>query len=1216
MQDAWNARWPLGSRSRKAERELFIDAPEHAEWQPLARYNVTTGRIGVEVVDVVLAVDGFAATPADIQLRSSGADHGPLAGQIAADRGDMLEFYMSPRIAAAVARDWTPEGPDTRRLTVRFDFWSEARGEREELVVDLQPRLQRLDHIALGIEPRLTELRLPAPASGSAADRVDLCDILATLPPEARLLRGRIAHSHVAVDIAAADPTISLLVGDSLTLTPDAADRGVGDVPAVRHSHGGWSFPLRSLIDVAFPSRQRLSLDAAVINRALPNLAGFGLAARLPITIMVRHTLAFDDDGDGADLAERTGEGTFALDLVYDLSPSFFLEVPGPSMAVALFEKRQDETARPAPRITVPLPPPGDPRGTGAGTPQRSDIALAFLLRVIGGTGGHVVQPWYHLDGVHDQYQHLPQIAFPTGLDGQAVPPAPIHVPIGPFVERHARTGQRSGRVNLYFQRLPVENEATDTQRVSIEVDLERPRSGALLCIDWGASSIAAGFTDDRNPQQVLALPLGEVYRQAAGLGGRARAARDGATLLDEDMPDLIPSRLSLSSGTNFRAALNRFSYLDLRAGGDQPAAVERRILSLDRHYDITLPAPSAGGTQGAGALTLQSLKMLLAENRDRLPLTDSVLTRDADDRVVRAQEINIPDVMVDCLDEIRGFYLTESLRFYGSRDRRRSADLERAVSAGDLRIVLTHPCGLGRNLIARYRDAGRAMLARLDRGLLPASPLSADPGTDDKMANDGVVLVPESLAAAFFVLRTELSQPRSRIAERPARLIALDFGAGTFDVSVLDVTFRRGGIESWDVKCHYGVRIGGLDIDRALYQLIDGLLEHLLTERADVAYAHPIETQEQGASDAGADPDRHLSNSRFARELELAKRSLTAEIYKVAANGGDWIWEPGRRLRVTVGRVGEQGWPVQVAAALATGPIAATPDGAATLGIAREATESGTHDLVVLEIENIFTAEAALSFEAAPRVAAALSELASIASTVTSRLPEASLAWLEERGHTAPPGAATYLSITGRASLWPPVFTGFQDLAARIGADLIGATSPTGRPAPMAPELMKKAVMLGAYYLARFPQFLDKPIPAAPLAVRFIPILSQSGPDATAGRVAYVEDLVQGGTTGTIDHLDSTSLLQLSRVVPGVEKLADLAMAGGPALWSDLMPSALNPASLTVSRTLPPRIDLEIERNDMRDVSAVTFKADWQDRRRISDDGSTFISERQDRHR
>ena len=69
--------------------------------------------------------------------------------------------------------------------------------------------------------------------------------------------------------------------------------------------------------------------------------------------------------------------------------------------------------------------------------------------------------------------------------------------------------------------------------------------------------------------------------------------------LLDDDMPDLISSRLSLSGRLNFRAAMSPFSYLDLRAGGTTDLAIARRVLALGRHYDIALPIPSASLQSG-----------------------------------------------------------------------------------------------------------------------------------------------------------------------------------------------------------------------------------------------------------------------------------------------------------------------------------------------------------------------------------------------------------------------------------------------------------------------------------------------------------------------------------------------------------------------------------------------------------------------------------------
>lgn len=58
-----------------------------------------------------------------------------------------------------------------------------------------------------------------------------------------------------------------------------------------------------------------------------------------------------------------------------------------------------------------------------------------------------------------------------------------------------------------------------------------------------------------------------------------------------------------------------------------------------------------------------------------------------------------------------------------------------------------------------------------------------------------------------------------------------------------------------------------------------------------------------------------------------------------------------------------------------------------------------------MLEIENIFSPSGIDRLAEAPRAGAALHELVRIADIVTRRLPEASLAWLDERGQGTPQG-------------------------------------------------------------------------------------------------------------------------------------------------------------------------------------------------------------------
>ena len=1214
MQDAWDTRWPLGSRSRRAAREIFIDDLEAGPWQPLARYSVPSGPIKIEVVEVVLGVPRFQAVPEDVGLRVADVEHLTPRGPIDAQRGQMLELYLSPRLVTAIAHDLRTEGDDVRILTLRFDFWAQAHSEREELVVEINPKLKRLGKVDLRLDRNQMELRLPGAAGAAKADRIELCTLLAALPPTARLLKGRIAHSSVSVGVAAGDPSVRALIGDCLTLMPDADDQGVADIPSEPHGDAGWVFPQRSLVDVAFPARQRLGLDASLLNRRLHSLSALGLQNQLRVAVSVEHTLAFT--GDDGSTAAQTETQTLEIDLTYDLSPSLFLELPGAGTVIPLFEKRGARDGTAVIPIPVMLPPSLDGRLVDV---PREEIGLSFTLRLIGGNQPLSVQPFLHIDRVDKEYRPLDLVSFaPTG-DTHSFEPAVIKVPLRPLIERFVTAGEKSARLLLFLRRVSAQHTKADDDQITIDLTLEQPRDGALLCIDWGTSSIAAGFTDDRNPQAVLALPLGEVFRRAQGRNAVRAAVQAGAVLLDEDMDDLIPSQLALARRLNFRAEFRPFTFSDLRASGTSDMAVRRRIVALQRHYDIALPFRINSLEREDEAFVMPPLKLLLAENHDKLVLREPVLARGTDDRVAATTEISVPLLVLDCLDELRGFYLTESLRLLADRDPGRSAQLDRALTGDQLRLVLTHPCGLGRRLVKRYRDAGRLMLARLDRGLFPELPLAGDLRHTGAPDDSGVILVPESLAAAFYAMRTEIGSGGLRITERPARVIALDFGAGTFDVSVLDVEFARGDVKSsdmrsWDVRCHYGIRVGGHDIDRALTRLVDALLADLVVDRPGLDYVHPIGDETPQGRVADTEKDRLLARRRYQQALEFAKRELTAELFRAAEAGGDWTWTD-QYLRIKIGRIGDQDWPVAAASKrLPQNPIASLAGGKVRLVVTREplADRKSYYENIVLEISNIFSPEAIREFSEAPRVQAAIQDVVALGDLITRRLPEASLGWLEARGQGLRPGSATYLAVTGRAALWPPVFAGFQRLAQSLDASILGGRYGAARPSPMAPEEMKQAVMLGAYHLARFPQFLGQPVPPSPLAIRFIPLPGQAGAGPGTARIVYVDDLLKGADTGVLAGLDHGSLLQLARVVPGIEHLADIVDQQTTQLWTDLLPGAINPLTLTVSRKMPDRLDIEVERGgDDRDIRVVTFKSDWPLRCPIHDDGSTFLTQR-----
>lgn len=1209
-QDAWQTR-ALGPGSRSARREVVIDAPEIGVWLPLARYAAPRdkGPIRVEVADaVVLEGSRIGVEAADIGVRAgeAGGDVHPRAADIGA--GQTLELYLSPRLAAAIAGELRGDGDETRRLSLAFDYWGAQGGaRRERLSVLLEPRARRLGEIATRLDRPAVELRLPATGAASGLHRIDLVGLEVLLAPTARFLRSSTVQCAVSVAIDVADAAVRSLVGEALILVPDAEDAGAAAIPARERAEAPvWEFAQRVRIDVERPVRQRIGLDAGLVNRRLAGLAGLGPTGRMPLRLAVGHHLTVSDE-TGQETGTAHALAHVDVDLIWDLTPTVLVELPGVATVLALFEKGGARDREAVVRLPVPLPP-GFAHDR---VPPAPGLSLPFPLRLVGGSGAVTIEPYLHIERLDTDYQALEPVTLDPDRTGSAIASAVLRLPLDRVVAGFLDHGGASVRVHLFVRRQSLEHTSADDDKIILELALEHRRQGALLCIDWGTSSIAAGFTDDRNPQDVVALPLGEVYRQASGRGGRRVAEASGAVLLDEDMDELIPSKVGLSRRLNFRAEFRPFSYLDLRARGQSDWSAARRIAALDRHYDIAMPMPVTAADPADHALDLPPLKLLLAEKGDRRALPVPVLARARGGGLVRTQEISVPDLVLDCLDELRGFYLSESLALLAGRDAGRSRHLAEALMKGDLRLVLTHPCGLGRRLIARYREAGQRLLARLDHGLLPALGAPSQTG-------DGVVLVPESLAAAFHALRVEIGGGDGRITQRPARIIALDLGAGTFDVSILDIAFRRGEADAWDVaqwdiKCHYGVRIGGLEIDLALTRLIDAALQALCDGRPEVTYAHAVAGDlpahdQDGDADA---TDARLARRQFQVALETGKRQLTADLFAAADAGGDWVWS-GQRLRLRIGRLGETGWPVVAAAGLRTpGTIGEIAGGAIRLVSAREAGSERVY--LDLEFANIFEPGAAPRLERLPDVAAALAEIVALGDLISRQLPEASLGWLEDRGQTAPPGAATYLAVTGRAALWPPVFAGFQRLGVRLGAPMLASRHGATAAIPMPPEEMKQAVMLGAYHLARFQNFLEQPVPSAPLAIRRVPLAGDRSASGIFGKVDYVEDILDGREAGSIPGLAFGNLLQVARVVPGIERLDGVAETYAGRLWNDLLSSAVNPVTLSIERSMPQGLAIAVERGGPdRDIRVVTFKADWSLRCPIhDDDGSTFITDR-----
>ncbi|MGH6816837.1 MAG: hypothetical protein ACREC6_14155, partial [Hyphomicrobiaceae bacterium] len=868
------------------------------------------------------------------------------------------------------------------------------------------------------------------------------------------------------------------------------------------------------------------------------------------------------------------------------------------------------------------------PRSIGKGrqAPVAPDdsLSLTLQLRKFGGQGETDIEIGYRIDGLHQEPQSLDLARFTPGPDGDgSFAPISCTVPLDGLRLPGRRAHGRTHRLEILLRRRPATGTGVpsdDTDTIELDFGIETVRNGGILCIDWGTSAIAALYAGKSDLQTPTRLRLGEVSRESTGSKSRADIRRRWGSQMDDESKELIPSRVSLSPRQNPRAVYQPTTYLDLRSGGTGEENVKRRLIALRRRYDIGLPAPSGTPAPEDAPFIIGALKLLFAQNREIYQLTEPVISyrkgegTEAED-FVRTRTVYVRDLVLDCFDELGSFYLAKSLEPNG-----------RDPEDDELRLVLTHPCGLGRNLLQRYRSAGRQTLQRIDHSRLGTIEIGSEetPQADDE--DEAVVLVPESLAAAYFVLRVLDSSHDRRLTERPARLIALDLGAGTFDVSIIDVGCEGNDpTKGWSIQCHYGVQLGGDDLDRLLGDLVHALLTELAKNTRHAAYSFPIVAPDE---ERNGEQMRRTAHGAFGNALECAKRELTAELFKrVTEKSGDYEWLPPDRrsqhassvLRIKVGQMGSHEWPIVLTRNAPTGSLATLAEERVRLVSERMSEE--TQD-AFLDISNIFDETARVWFEGFETIQRTLDALREMVELITDRLPKGSLAWLDRQGKQLPKNTALFCAVTGRAALWPPIFAGFVKLAASLKAEMLPARQGRSKPAPMDPQQMKQAVMLGAYHLTMNRDLLKVPIPAAPLAFRMVPL-----PDGTSqqirwpGRIFYVDECVGNGTVGSLKP-GRNELVQIARVVPGLDGLDPQGKGSGylkhldVELWFDLLPAAINPRDLTGSRRASSDLtDLTIEvvrdPNDLQSIRVVTFKADSGLRCPIEDAGSTFIGRR-----
>jgi hypothetical protein len=549
----------------------------------------------------------------------------------------------------------------------------------------------------------------------------------------------------------------------------------------------------------------------------------------------------------------------------------------------------------------------------------------------------------------------------------------------------------------------------------------ERPKW--IACIDYGASSTAIWLGAAEATRRGHTLRLGRWLRRID--------RGDLAGFEDADDETLLPSYVGLASDFHLRANFDPLSLGDLALALPGPEAAARRMSALGHAYDVSVPFPSrarlrqtfpGGRPPDYLGAVVQELKRTLISAAAPPPPAAPIARGNAG-QVEWTETIDPGALLEDVFSEL-GRHVASRALAIDVRDEdageasqpaasRRVAEARRRGEA--FLTVVTHPCGIPADLRETYRRAGE----KFARGFAPT------PWRES--ATPRVVLAPEALAAAQFGMEswTE-ANPTAAASPEPLDFVTLDIGAGTFDACVIS---RGGDGLGWTLRQHFGVALGGADIDRELLERIVALLIELGEDddfRAGFELAGDLETRGSAS--------RHLLGAR----LQSAKARLSKQLL---APGAPFAWREGE-LELSIGVIrdptGDNAWPVAI-----------KPDGP------RRAAFSGANWTFSLEASKAYGQEAILRLnpDFFASAAARGDRLDLLSRLLGEALPAMALA------HGAA-DARKIVIVTGRAALWPPLHARIKATAERAGASL-------ARETPYSPSEMKSAVVKGAVTLA-----------------------------------------------------------------------------------------------------------------------------------------------------
>ncbi|MDH6269465.1 hypothetical protein M2360_004893 [Rhizobium sp. SG_E_25_P2] len=600
--------------------------------------------------------------------------------------------------------------------------------------------------------------------------------------------------------------------------------------------------------------------------------------------------------------------------------------------------------------------------------------------------------------------------------------PVELSIPLGEMLLANANGSQyvETGRHMLQLDIVASSEDGGLCKRgqLLLAINLHPKLSGHLVCVDLGASATSIWFGRPGLTSVGDHLRLGEFIYQVAGT--HSEYTPNGKNYL-------LPSDVGLDSEMHLRSQFDPLSLRDPGELGGDDVAVSRRLSARNRHYDVSVPSLSFDRADA-------NQRKIIRDSKRRLVLgPTSVQVDDVAELhkglLRRTTEVSIGTLIEDTMSELGEYVAPGALLSTSSQILNDAGgtlfDVWRKAAPSDITAVITHPSGIQDQKLEIYRRAGRRFL-------------EAFSGVHDAAGLREPVLVPEAMAAAYFGIGKKRWP-----ADSTHTFACVDIGAGTFDASLVEANFDGSGlVRDWKVLAHFMVPVGGAQLDASILHAIDSILTN--------AFRSGQTPAAEGVRDLRLLDNAGGHRALLAREIQAAKKRLTAELLKVTNGVETFDWPAGRgreipfRLNLrNVVEARERG------ARLAARRVVLS-DGDDPIGALSVELSPGTGHEFWLELgAERLAGEVKVPLRDDPR-------------TVVRFLGRALPAMLAREAHWLGPSRPkpTWI-ITGRTSLWPPLFSEIARTVKELGG---GALL---KPTPFEPEEMKNAVVLGARELA-----------------------------------------------------------------------------------------------------------------------------------------------------